>query len=197
MKANSLDNLITLISKLPGLGQRSAKRIALHLIKNKQTLINFSDLLTKVATEIKICDSCGNVDTVSPCNICIDPRREPATLCVVEDIADLWAMERGSFFKGRYHVLGGTLSALDGRTPDTLNFTKLVERVAHDEITEVIVATNATVEGQTTGFYILDLLKPFNIRTTRLANGIPVGAELDYMDEGTLTLALKLRQDMS
>lgn len=196
MKTNSLDNLITLISKLPGLGQRSAKRIALHLIKNKQTLLNFSDLLAKVSEEIKICDTCGNVDVVSPCNICTDQKREPSTLCVVEDIADLWAMERGSFFKGRYHVLGGTLSALDGRTPETLNFVKLVERVANEEITEVIVATNATIEGQTTGFYILDLLKPFNIRTTRLANGIPVGAELDYMDEGTLTLALKLRQDM-
>lgn len=196
MKANSLDNLITLIAKLPGLGQRSAKRIALHLIKNKQTLLNFSELLTKVSEEIKICNSCGNVDIISPCNICSDHRRDSLTLCVVEDIADLWAMERGSFFKGRYHVLGGTLSALDGRTPETLNFRRLVERVANEGISEVIVATNATVEGQTTGFYILDLLKPFNILTTRLANGIPVGAELDYMDEGTLTLAMKLRQNM-
>ncbi len=196
MQIGSVEQLIKIIAKLPGLGPRSARRIALHLIKNSQNLmLPLADVIKQVAQEIKICKECGNIDTTSPCSICTSEKRDTTQLCVVEDVTDLWAMERGNIFKGHYHVLGGSLSALDGRTPDTLNFESLKNRVANSNFKEVIIATNATLEGQTTGFYVVDLLKPYNIKTSRLANGIPMGAELDYMDEGTLSLALKMRQD--
>ncbi len=196
MQIGAVEQLIKIIAKLPGLGPRSARRIALHLIKNSQNLmLPLADVIKEVAQEIKICDACGNIDIISPCSICTSEKRDPNQLCVVEDVTDLWAMERGNIFKGYYHVLGGTLSALDGRTPDTLNFESLKSRVSNSDFKEVIIATNATLEGQTTGFYVVDLLKPYNIKTSRLANGIPMGAELDYMDEGTLSLALKMRQD--
>ncbi len=193
---NSLDDLIKIISKLPGLGPRSARRIVLHLVKNQQKILHpLIALLNQVTQEIKICEICSNIDTASPCSICNDLKRDQKLVCVVEDISDLWAMERGKFYKGTYHILGGTLSALDGRTPEKLNFESLKNRVANNDIQEIIIATNATLDGQTTGFYVADLLKAFNVRFTRLAHGIPVGAELDYMDEGTLSLALKMRQE--
>lgn len=197
MEIGAVEQLIKIISKLPGLGPRSARRIAIHLIKNSDNImLPLAEALKTVAQEIKVCSSCGNIDVTNPCSICNDEKRDNTQLCVVEDVSDLWAMERGNIFKGYYHILGGTLSALDGRTPETLNFESLKQRVANSNFKEVIVATNATLEGQTTGFYIVDLLKPYEIKTTRLANGIPMGAELDYMDEGTLNLALKMRQEM-
>jgi recombination protein RecR len=196
MQIGAVEQLIKIIAKLPGLGPRSARRIALHLIKNSNNLmLPLAEVIKQVAQEIKICETCSNIDIVSPCSICVSEKRDTTQLCVVEDVTDLWAMERGNIFKGLYHVLGGSLSALDGRTPDTLNFESLKSRVANSNFKEVIIATNATLEGQTTGFYVVDLLKPYNIKTSRLANGIPMGAELDYMDEGTLSLALKMRQD--
>jgi recombination protein RecR len=196
MQIGAVEQLIKIIAKLPGLGPRSARRIALHLIKNSNNLmLPLAEVIKQVAQEIKICETCSNIDIVSPCSICVSEKRDTTQLCVVEDVTDLWAMERGNIFKGLYHVLGGSLSALDGRTPDTLNFESLKSRVANSNFKEIIIATNATLEGQTTGFYVVDLLKPYNIKTSRLANGIPMGAELDYMDEGTLSLALKMRQD--
>lgn len=196
MQIQSVENLIKLISKLPGLGPRSARRIALELIKNPHNLmLPLATTLQEVASEIKECKTCGNIDVQSPCSICVSEKRDAATICVVEDVTDLWAMERGSFYSGVYHILGGTLSALDGRTPDKLNFEALKNRVANGNVSEIIIATGATLEGQTTGYYISDMIKPYNVKSSRLAHGIPVGGELDYMDEGTLTLAMKMRQE--
>lgn len=196
MQIQSVENLIKLISKLPGLGPRSARRIALELIKNPHNLmLPLATTLQEVAAEIKECETCGNIDVQSPCSICASDKRDVSTICVVEDVTDLWAMERGSFYSGVYHILGGTLSALDGRTPDKLNFEALKNRVANGNVSEVIIATGATLEGQTTGYYISDMIKPYNVKSSRLAHGIPVGGELDYMDEGTLTLAMKMRQE--
>ncbi len=196
MEIGLLDQLIKAFSKLPGLGPRSGRRIVLHLLKGKrQSMLDLASLITRVAEEIKTCDECGNVDVQSPCSICASQLRDKELICVVEDVSDLWAIERGNIFKGVYHVIGGTLSAIDGRTPDKLNLKTLVSRVANNKIQEVIIATNSTLEGQTTGFYISDLLKPFNIKSTRPAHGIPIGAELDYLDEGTLLHALKMRLD--
>jgi recombination protein RecR len=193
MQINSLEELIRLFSRLPSLGPKSAKRIALHLIQNKQEILRFANLLVQTAEEIKSCDICGNIDIRNPCYICIDSRRERSILCVVETISDLWAMEKNKVYKGLYHVLGGTLSAIEGRAPKNLNIESIKDRVHSNSITEVIIATNFTLEGQTTGHYIAKLLEPMNIKISRLANGIPIGAELDYVDEGTLSLALKLR----
>lgn len=196
MEIGLLDQLIKAFSKLPGLGPRSGRRVALHLLKNKrQSMLDLADLIKLVAQEIKACAECGNLDVKSPCSICESSLRDKELICVVEDVSDLWAIERGNIFKGTYHVLGGTLSAIDGRTPDKLNLSTLVHRVANNNVREVIIATNSTLEGQTTGFYISDLLKPFNIKSSRLAHGIPMGAELDYLDEGTLSHALKMRLD--
>jgi recombination protein RecR len=192
----SLESLITLLAKLPGLGPRSARRIALHLIKdNRQFMMQLAETIHAVAEEIKTCAECGNIDTVSPCSICADPKRDSNIICVVEGIADLWAMERGHVFNGLYHVLGGSLSAIDGRTPEKLNLKKLRQRVTEGNLRELIIATNATLEGQTTGHYIVDMLADTNLKISCLAHGIPVGAELDYVDEGTLTLALKQRHN--
>jgi recombination protein RecR len=189
---SEIERLIQLLSKLPGLGPRSARRAALALLKKRDTLLEpLAASLREAADAILTCQVCGNLDTQSPCAICSDTRRDPHILCVVEDVADLWALERASVFRGRYHVLGGALSALDGVTPDRLNVGGLLERVKQD-VEEVILAMNATVEGQTTAHYLMDLLG--DMKVTRLAHGVPVGGELDYLDEGTLSAAFKARR---
>jgi len=192
---SELDRLIQLLSKLPGLGPRSARRAALQLIKRKDLLMRpLSTALAEVAEHVNPCSTCGNLDTSDPCHICDSSRRDNAALCVVEDVGDLWALERAGAYRGRYHVIGGTLSALDGVGPDDLNILSLIERASDSLVTEVIIATNATVDGQTTAHYIADRLKDCNVTVTRLAHGVPVGGELDYLDDGTLTAALKSRR---
>lgn len=189
-----IERLIQLLARVPGLGPRSARRAALHLIKKKEALlIPLGGAMQDAAEKVRICSCCGNVDTSDPCTICTDVRRDPSMLIVVEDVSDLWALERAGTMNVRYHVLGGRLSPLDGIGPDDLNIKGLVERVATGEIKEVILAVNATVEGQTTAHYITDQLTDFDIRVTRLAHGVPVGGELDYLDEGTLAAALRAR----
>ena len=189
-----IERLIQLLSKLPGLGPRSARRAALALLKKREVLMEpLGAAMRDAAAAIKTCDVCGNLDTVSPCSLCADPRRDAHILCVVEDVADLWALERASVFRGKYHVLGGVLSALDGVTPEKLNVATLVSRVK-DGVEEVILAMNATVEGQTTAHYLMDALESTGVKVTRLAHGVPVGGELDYLDEGTLSHAFKARR---
>lgn len=189
-----IERLIQLLARVPGLGPRSARRAALHLIKKKEALlVPLGGAMQEAAEKVRICSCCGNVDTSDPCTICTDERRDPTTLIVVEDVSDLWALERAGTMNVRYHVLGGRLSPLDGIGPDDLNIKGLVERVAAGEIREVILAVNATVEGQTTAHYITDQLSSFDVRVTRLAHGVPVGGELDYLDEGTLAAALRAR----
>jgi recombination protein RecR len=189
-----IERLISLLAKLPGLGPRSARRAALDLLKKREVLMApLAAAMTDAAAAIRTCEICGNLDTQTPCSLCCDPRREPKVLCVVEDVADLWALERAGVFKGRYHVLGGALSALDGVTPDRLNVASLIER-AKSGVEEIILAMNATVEGQTTAHYLLDALTDANVKITRLAHGVPVGGELDYLDEGTLSAAFKARR---
>ncbi len=195
MAGQDIEKLIKLVAKLPSLGTRSARRIVLQMLKKKETLmLPLIEAMSQVAENIKTCDICGNYDTTSPCSICASPVREPHTLCVVQDVADLWAMERVSFFKGRYHVLGGILSALDGIAPEDLNIDALAERIAKEGITEVILALPATVDGQITSHYLVSRLKDSGAKITTLAQGIPMGAELDYMDEGTIQLALNSRK---
>lgn len=190
-----IERLIQLLAKLPGLGPRSARRAALHLLKRREALLEpLATALADAAKNVGICSRCGNIDTADPCAICADARREGSVLCVVEEVADLWALERTMAFKGRYHVLGGTLSALDGMGPEQLNIPKLLQRVKEDGIKEVILATNATVDGQTTAHYIADRLMPLEVTVSRLAHGVPVGGELDYLDDGTLSAALKARR---
>jgi recombination protein RecR len=192
-----LEKLIQLLAKMPGLGPRSARRAALFLIKRRESLMEPLALaLADAARAVKPCSTCGNLDTVDPCVLCRDPRRDPALICVVEDVADLWAIERAHIFKGKYHVLGGTLSALDGVGPSELRIDALVQRVADVPAREVILAMNATVEGQTTAHYIIDRLAASPVQVTRLAHGVPVGGELDYLDEGTLAAALEARTSM-
>jgi recombination protein RecR len=189
-----IERLIQLLAKVPGLGPRSARRAALHLIKKKEQLLGPLALAMGEAVEkVRVCSTCGNVDTSDPCTVCTDPRRDDATLIVVEDVSDLWALERAGAISARYHVLGGTLSPLDGVGPDELNIRSLVSRVAAGGVTEVILAVNATVEGQTTAHYITDQLAGLDVKVTRLAHGVPVGGELDYLDEGTLAAALRSR----
>ncbi len=195
MAGQDIEKLIKLVSKLPSLGTRSARRIVLQLIKKRESLLlPLIEAMTQVADNIKTCEICGNYDTTSPCSICSSALREPHLLCVVQDVADLWAMERVSFFKGKYHVLGGILSALDGVTPEDLNIEPLIERIRSEGITEVILALPATVDGQITSHYLVSRLKDSNVKITTLAQGIPMGAELDYMDEGTIQLALNSRK---
>ena len=195
MSVSDLDRLIQLLAKLPGLGPRSARRAALHLIRRRETLLEpLAAALAAAARNVRACSTCGNLDTADPCAICTDPRRDRGVICVVEDVADLWALERSGAFRGLYHVLGGTLSALDGRGPDDLRIAGLVERAARPEVQEVILATSATVEGQTTAHYVADRLSGLPAAVTRLAHGVPVGGELDYLDEGTLAAALKARR---
>jgi recombination protein RecR len=191
---SEIERLIQLLSKLPGLGPRSARRAALALLKKRDTLLEpLASAMTDAAAAIKPCEICGNLDTRSPCAICSDNRRDGHILCVVEDVADLWALERAGVFRGRYHVLGGALSALDGITPEKLNVGSLAERVRQG-VDEVILAMNATVEGQTTAHYLMDLLT--DVKVTRLAHGVPVGGELDYLDEGTLSAAFRARREL-
>ena len=190
---SEIERLIQLLAKLPGLGPRSARRAALVLLKKRDLLLEpLAAALRDAAAAIKTCEICGNLDTASPCAICRDPRRDSSILCVVEDVADLWALERAGVFRGRYHVLGGALSALDGVTPERLNVASLLERVKQAGVEEVILAMNATVEGQTTAHYLMDMLG--TMKVTRLAHGVPVGGELDYLDEGTLSAAFKARR---
>jgi recombination protein RecR len=189
-----IERLIQLLARLPGLGPRSARRAALALIKKKETLMEpLGTAIAEAAAAVTVCPVCGNVDTQRPCTICADPARDPALLVVVEDVGDLWALERAGATKGRYHVLGGVLSPLDGIGPDDLNLGSLAGRVRENNIGEVILAMNATVEGQTTAHYVTDLLAGAGAKVTRLAHGVPVGGELDYLDDGTLAAAMKSR----
>jgi recombination protein RecR len=195
MNGPEIDRLIQLLGRLPGLGPRSARRAALHLLKRRESLLQpLAIALSDAADKVVACATCGNLDTVDPCAICRDPRRDPSIICVVEEVADLWALERTKFFNGRYHVLGGTLSALDGVGPEDLNIAGLVGRAADPAVKEVILATNATVDGQTTAHYLTDRLSGCDVLATRLAYGVPVGGELDYLDDGTLAAAMKARR---
>jgi recombination protein RecR len=192
---SELDTLIQLLARLPGLGPRSARRAALFLIKRREQVMQpLAAALGAAAAAIRPCATCGNLDTTDPCAICRDPERDPMAICVVEDLADLWALERTGAFGGRYHVLGGTLSALDGIGPDELNIARLIARLGPES--ELILALNATVEGQTTAHYIADRAAQTGARISRLAQGVPIGGELDYLDEGTLTAALKARREV-
>ncbi len=192
-----ITELIQLIGKLPGLGPRSARRAALHLLQKKDQLMRpLAKAMTEAAEKIVECSNCGNIDTISPCAICQDERRDKSLICLVETVGDLWALERAEVIKGQYHVLGGTLSPLDGIGPDDLNLTTLIERANGDEATEILIALNATVEGQSTAHYITDLLEDANVKISRLAHGVPVGGELDYLDEGTLAAAIKSRKQL-
>ena len=191
-----IERLIQLLAKLPGLGPRSARRAALHLIKKKEQLLQpLTGAMADALEKVRLCEICGNVDTSSPCTLCSDPRRDKSIIVVVEEVADLWALERAAVINGTYHVLGGVLSPLDGIGPDELNIARLVERASDhaNAVTEIIIAVNATVEGQTTAHYITDQLQDIQVKITRLAHGVPVGGELDYLDEGTLVAAIKSR----
>lgn len=189
-----IERLIQLMAKLPGLGPRSARRAALSLIKKKEALMEPLAAAMAVAVEkVRVCSRCGNIDTCDPCTICTDARRDSTTLIVVEDVSDLWALERAGAMNARYHVLGGTLSPLDGVGPDDLNIKVLVDRIPDEGVRELVIAVNATVDGQTTAHYLIDELKGLDVRITRLAHGVPVGGELDYLDEGTLAAALRSR----
>ena len=189
-----IDRLIQLLARLPGLGPRSARRAALHLIKKRELLMApLATALQAALDKIQICSVCGNIDTRNPCALCADPRREDSVIVVVADVADLWALERAQAIHARYHVLGGTLSPLDGVGPQELAIDALIARAHAPNVSEVILALNATVDGQTTAHYITDLLQGANVKVTKLAHGVPVGGELDYLDEGTLTAAIRQR----
>lgn len=197
MQSKEIDKLIKIIAKLPALGTRSARRIVLHLLKKKDTTLPaLISALQEVADNIKQCPICGNFDTQEICSICSDTSRDTELVCVVQDVADLWAMERVGLYKGQYHVLGGILSALDGITPDDLNIDGLFKRLQKGVIKEVILALPATIDGQITAHYLLSRLKEMPIKVTTLAQGIPMGAELDYMDDGTIQLALSARKEI-
>ncbi len=194
MTSRTLDDLIDMLAKLPGLGPRSAKRTALHLLKHRDTTLQrLAAVLAKAAAEVRQCSICSNLDDIDPCSICADGARDAKTICVVEAVDDLWAVERAGLFNGRYHVLGGTLSAIDGIGPDELGIDQLLRRVDQG-IEEVILATSATVDGQTTGHYLADRLAPTPASVTRLAHGVPVGGELNFLDDGTLGAALRARR---
>jgi recombination protein RecR len=193
-----IERLIQLLARLPGLGPRSARRAALHLIrKREQLLAPLAEAMQTARERVVTCHICGNVDTRDPCTVCQDPRRDLTTLVVVESVSDLWALERAGALRAPYHVLGGTLSPLDGIGPDDLNFPGLLARVGEGAVKEVILAVNATVDGQTTAHYITDLLSAYPVKVTRLAHGVPVGGELDYLDEGTLAQALRARRPIA
>jgi len=192
-----LERLIQLLARLPGLGPRSARRAALHLLRKREALmLPLAEALASAAAKIRPCALCGNLDTGDPCAICADPRRDASLICVVEQVGDLWALERTGSYRGRYHVLGGTLSALDGVGPDQLNIAGLLRRAAEPGLREIILATGATVDGQTTAHYLIDRLAGSDVAVTRLAHGVPVGGELDYLDDGTLTAALRARRSI-
>lgn len=197
MQGKEIEKLTKIIAKLPALGTRSARRIVLQLLKKKETaLLPLITALQEVVDNVKKCPICGNFDTQEPCSVCQDTTRDKETVCVVQDVADLWAMERVGLYRGQYHVLGGILSALDGVTPDDLNVEGLFARLPSGVIKEVILALPATIDGQITAHYLLSRLKEFPVKVTTLAQGIPLGAELDYMDDGTIQLALSARKEL-
>ncbi len=197
MPPGDLETLIRLLARLPGLGPRSARRAALHLVKRREGLMMpLARVLEAAAESIAACSECRNLDTSDPCGICADPGRDTSALCVVEDVSDLWALERTGAFRGRYHVLGGVLSALDGVGPEELGVGALVARARAPGIAEVVLATGATVEGQTTAHYVAERLSGCDVSVTRLAHGVPVGGALDYLDDGTLTTALRARRPL-
>jgi recombination protein RecR len=189
-----IERLVQLLARLPGLGPRSARRAALHLMRKREELLApLADAMRVAQERLVVCPVCGNIDTSDPCTICRDPRRDPSILVVVETVSDLWALERAGLLNARYHVLGGVLSPLDGVGPEDLAIPGLIERVRGGEVREVVLAVNATVDGQTTAHYVADVLSPYGVKVTRLAHGVPVGGELDYLDEGTLAAALERR----
>ena len=198
MASHEIEALTQALSRLPGLGPRSARRAVLHLLKKRETALDpLLAALGAVSQKLSTCTICGNIDTVSPCSICSDPRREARSLCVVEEVADLWALDRSRLFPGKFHVLGGRLSALEGVRPEDLRIDSLVRRVSEGGIDEVVLAMNATLEGQTTAHYVAERLEPYPVRLTQLAHGRPVGGELDYLDEGTLAQALRARRPVA
>ena len=195
MASQEIETLTAALSRLPGLGPRSARRAVLWLIKRRETsLVQLLEALSAVRDTLVECDTCGNIDTANPCGICADPRRDARSICVVEEVADLWALDRARLFTGKYHVLGGRLSALDGVRPEDLAIDRLLARVAQGQVDEVVLAMNATLEGQTTAHYIAERLEAYPVRITQLAHGLPVGGELDYLDEGTLAQAIRARR---
>ena len=195
MIGSEIDQLINSIAKLPGLGRRSAQRIALHLLKHKEkSLKSLMEALKEASSRIINCDSCGKIDTLNPCSICQDKRRDRKTICIVEDISDLWAFERAGIYRGLYYVLGGVLSAIDGIGIDELRISKLINRVKKDSLKEVILALSTTTEGQTTSHVIADKIENFNVEVTRLAQGLPIGGEVHYLDENTLNTAFQARR---
>jgi recombination protein RecR len=195
MSQSEIDNLIELLARLPGIGPRSARRLALSLLKKPDSLMRpLAKSIIDTADSIVKCNECGNLDTKSPCNICDDQKRDLSVIVVVEEVADLWALERAAVHKGLYHVLGGSLSAIDGVSPENIGIASLIERAKKEETKEIILAMNATIDGQTTAYYITDQLSSIDIKVSRLARGVPVGGELDYMDDGTLLEAIESRQ---
>ena len=197
MASQEIETLASVLARLPGLGPRSARRAVLWLVKRRESALPaLLEALATVGEALVECDTCGNVDTTNPCAICADPRRDVKSLCVVEDVADLWALDRAKLFTGKYNVLGGKLSALDGVRPEDLNIASLLARVEEGGVDEIVLAMNATLEGQTTAHYLAERLDTFPVRITQLAHGLPVGGELDYLDEGTLAQALRARRPM-
>jgi len=195
MASQEIENLVQALSKLPGLGPRSARRAVLHLLKRPETTMKpILVAMERVDANLKTCGICGNVDTQDPCQICNDPRRDEKSLCVVEEVSDLWALDKSRLFPGKFHVLGGKLSALDGVRPEDIGIDNLIKRVEAGGIDEVVLAMNATLEGQATSHYIAERLENYPIRMSQLSHGIPVGGELDYLDEGTLAQALRARR---
>nr|WP_137676233.1 recombination mediator RecR [Parerythrobacter lutipelagi] len=195
MASQEIENLAAALARLPGLGPRSARRAVLWLVKRRdQALPQLLEAMEQVRDRLVECETCGNIDTQNPCGVCADPRRDAKSICVVEDVSDLWALDRAKLFTGTYHVLGGRLSALDGVRPEDLNIAPLLARVEAGGVDEVVLAMNATLEGQTTSHYIAERLEGFPVRITQLAHGLPVGGELDYLDEGTLAQALRARR---
>lgn len=195
MESKEIKNLIILMAKIPGLGPRSARRSVLNLIKNPEKLmLPLAKALIQVSENIKLCSICGNIDSDHICGICKDDKRDKKIICVVEDLTDLWALERSNTYKGRYHILGGVLSAIDGINPEDLRIKELINNIKENDVEEVILATSATLAGQTTSFYITDLIKDMNVTVSRLAQGIPIGGELDYLDDGTIGAAIDSRK---
>ncbi|WP_164114336.1 recombination mediator RecR [Sphingorhabdus sp. Alg239-R122] len=198
MASQEIDDLTNALARLPGLGPRSARRAVLYLIKKRETALDpLVSAMEQVREKLVTCDNCGNVDTINPCGICTDVRRDTRAICVVEEVSDLWALDKSRLFLGRYHVLGGRLSALDGVRPEDLTISRLIERVDAGDIDEVVLAMNATLEGQTTAHYIAERLEKYPVRLTQLAHGLPMGGELDYLDEGTLAQALRARKPIA
>ncbi|MXO84763.1 recombination protein RecR [Altererythrobacter aurantiacus] len=197
MASQEIETLAAALARLPGLGPRSARRAVLYLVKRRENALPaLLEALEGVRDTLVECDICGNVDTRNPCGVCSDPRRDARSICVVEDVADLWALDRARLFTGTYHVLGGKLSALDGVRPEDLSIAELLERVGGGGVDEIVLAMNATLEGQTTAHYIAERLEDLPVRVTQLAHGLPVGGELDYLDEGTLAQALRARRPL-